>query len=74
MTDMPLRNLAVAVVLSTLALASCNSEPPDQLAKYGPSGENAIDQDITATHDDGAPTLSNQSLGAAAPWRLQQQP
>ena len=70
MSDMPLRSLAVAAVLA--ALAGCSAAPPPQLAKYGPSGENAIDQDITATHDDGAPTLDNQSLGAYAPWRLQQ--
>jgi len=67
MSRMPLRGLAV---LAVLALAACSEEPP-QLAKYGPSGENAIDQDITATHDDGAPTLNNQMN--AAPWRLQQQ-
>jgi len=67
MTAIPLRGLAV---LAVLALAACTGTPP-QLAQYGPSGENAIDQDITATHDDGAPTLSNQM--SAAPWKLQQE-
>jgi hypothetical protein len=71
MTNMILRSLAVGAVL---ALAACGDAPPDQLAKNGPSGQNAIDQDITATHDNGAPTLGNQSLGEAAPWRLQQRP
>ncbi len=61
MTNMILRSLAVGAVL---ALAACGDAPPDQLAKNGPSGETAIDQDITATHDDGAPTLGNQKFSA----------
>ncbi len=71
MMNMILRSLAVSAVL---ALAACDDAPPDQLAKNGPSGGTAIDQDIRATHDSGAPTLGNQSLGEAAPWRLQQRP
>lgn len=51
--------------LAALALAGC--------AEDSQTTERGIDQDITATHDAGAPTLEN--LGPSfLPWRLNMAP
>jgi hypothetical protein len=51
--------------LVALALAAC--------AEDAQTTQRGIDQDITATHDAGAPTVEN--LGQSfAPWRLSMQP
>lgn len=53
------------VALAALALAAC--------AKDAPTTQRDIDQDISASHDAGAPTIDN--LGDSfAPWRLDMQP
>jgi predicted small secreted protein len=52
-------------VLAALALAACSEDAQ--------TTERGIDQDITATHDAGAPTVHN--LGQSfAPWRLNMAP
>jgi len=56
----------VLALLALLALAACSGSPEDA----SQAGQRGIDQDITATHDAGAPTLNNLSLGGSAPWRL----
>jgi hypothetical protein len=56
--------LSVAA-LATLALAAC--------AEDGQTTERGIDQDITATHGAGAPTIDN--LGQSfLPWRINMAP
>jgi len=55
------------VVLSALMLAACVDEDAQ-------TNERGIDQDITATHDAGAPTASNIGQRDYAPWRLNMQP
>ena len=55
------------VALATLALAACAIEDAQ-------TGERGIDQDIAATHDAGAPTLSNIGQRGFAPWRLSMKP
>lgn len=59
MTKSLLRSL---VAVAALALAACAAED-------GQTTERGIDQDITATHDAGAPTLNNFGHSAFAPWR-----
>jgi hypothetical protein len=54
------------VVLAALALAACAGEDTQ-------TNERGIDQDITATHDAGAPTPANIGLNYA-PWRLNMKP
>ena len=54
------------VALSVLALGACSEDA--QTTQRG------IDQDITATHDAGAPTLSNIGQNNFAPWRLNMAP
>ena len=50
------------IALVALALAACTTEDAQ-------TNERGIDQDISATHDASAPTISN--LGERdAPWRL----
>lgn len=55
------------VVLVALALAACAAEDTQ-------TGERGIDQDIAATHDAGAPTISNIGRRDFVPWRLNVQP
>jgi hypothetical protein len=55
------------VALAALALAACAAEDTQ-------SGKRGIDQDIIATHDAGAPTLSNIGQRDFAPWRVNMQP
>jgi len=55
------------VLLSGLALAACAGEDTQ-------TNERGIDQDITATHDAGAPTSANIGQRDYAPWRLNMQP
>jgi ABC-type glycerol-3-phosphate transport system substrate-binding protein len=62
MTKTLLRSLVAA---AALALAACAAEDAQ-------TDERGIDQDITATHDAGAPTLSNISQHDS--WRLNLQP
>ena len=62
MTRTPYQALAA---FALLALAACGAT--DEASQ---AGERGIDQDITATHDAGAPTLNNMALGEFAPWRL----
>lgn len=57
--------LSVAA-LGALALVACTDD--SQTTQRG------IDQDITATHDAGAPTLSNIGQNNFAPWRLNMAP
>jgi hypothetical protein len=53
------------VSLAALALAAC--------AEDARTTQRGIDQDISASYDDGAPTIDN--LGQRfAPWRLDMQP
>jgi len=54
------------IVVSVLALAGCAGEDTQ-------TNERGIDQDITATHDAGAPTPANIGLNYA-PWRLNMKP
>jgi len=54
------------IALAALALAACTAENAQ-------TTERGIDQDIAATHDASAPTISN--LGKRdAPWRLDMGP
>jgi hypothetical protein len=64
MTTKPvLRSL---IAMAAFALAACAAEDTQ-------TGERGIDQDISASHDAGAPTIDN--LGQSfAPWRLDMQP
>ncbi len=55
------------VVIAALALAACAAEDSQ-------TDQRAIDQDITATHDAGAPTPSNIGQRDFAPWRLNMGP
>ena len=53
------------VFLAALALGAC--------AEDSQTTQRGIDQDITATHDAGAPTLDNLGQGFA-PWRFNMAP
>jgi ABC-type glycerol-3-phosphate transport system substrate-binding protein len=64
MTKSLLRSIAV---LAALALAACAAEDAQ-------TDQRGIDQDITATHDAGAPTLNNIGQSIFAPWRLNMAP
>jgi ABC-type glycerol-3-phosphate transport system substrate-binding protein len=64
MTKSLLRSVVVA---SALALAACAGEDTQ-------TNQRGIDQDITATHDAGAPTLSNIGQRDFAPWRFNMKP
>ena len=64
MTKYLLRSI---VGLAALALAACAAEDAQ-------TDERGIDQDITATHEAGAPTLSNIGQHNFAPWRLTMTP
>ncbi len=55
------------IALAALALAACAAEDTQ-------TNERGIDQDITATHDAGAPTVSNIGQRDFAPWRLNMHP
>ena len=55
------------VVLAALALGACAAEDAQ-------TTERGIDQDITATHDAGAPTAANIGQRDFAPWRLNMKP
>ncbi len=55
------------VVLAALALAGCAGEDTQ-------TDQRGIDQDITATHDAGAPTARNIGQRDFAPWRLNMGP
>jgi len=61
----------IALSLGTvLALSACAEGAPPQVALYPPY-ERGIDQDISATHDNGS-TLEHLSGGANMPWRINQ--
>ncbi|HKX10433.1 MAG TPA: hypothetical protein VJN67_19695 [Stellaceae bacterium] len=64
MTRSLIRSMAV---LAALALGACSAEDAQ-------TNERGIDQDITAAHDAGAPTLSNIGQRDYAPWRLNMAP
>jgi hypothetical protein len=55
------------VAIAALALTACAAEDTQ-------TDERGIDQDIIATHDAGAPTMSNIGQRDFAPWRLNMQP
>ncbi len=55
------------VVLTALALGACAGEDAQ-------TNQRGIDQDITAAHDAGAPTMSNIGQRDYAPWRLNMKP
>jgi len=55
------------VFLASLTLGACAFEDAQ-------TNERGIDQDITAAHDAGAPTLSNIGQRNYAPWRLNMAP
>lgn len=59
--------LRSAIVLATLALGACTAEDTQ-------TDQRGIDQDITATHDAGAPTISNIGQRDFAPWRVNMAP
>jgi hypothetical protein len=59
--------LPCVALVAALMLAACAGEDT-QTTQQG------IDQDITATHDAGAPTSRNIGLGDFAPWRLSMTP
>jgi len=58
--------------VALLVLAGCAAGVPQQVAGAFPGYERGIDQDISATHNGNAATLDNTSIGANAPWRLNQ--
>jgi hypothetical protein len=64
MTRSLIRSMAV---LAALTLGACAFEDAQ-------TNERGIDQDITATHDAGSPTLSNIGQRDYAPWRLNMKP
>ena len=64
MTRSLIRSMAV---LAALTLGACAFEDAQ-------TNERGIDQDITATHDAGAPTLNNIGQSNFAPWRLNMAP
>ena len=55
------------VGLVALTLAACAGEDTQ-------TNQRAIDQDITATHDAGSPTLNNIGQRDFAPWRFNMAP
>ena len=55
------------IVLAALALGACAFEDAQ-------TTERGIDQDITATHDAGAPTAMNIGQRDFAPWRMNMKP
>ena len=55
------------VVFVALTLGACAFEDAQ-------TNERGIDQDITAAHDAGAPTMSNIGQRNSAPWRLNMAP
>lgn len=59
--------LRSAIVLAALALGACTAEDTQ-------TDQRGIDQDITATHDAGAPTISNIGQRDFAPWRVNMAP
>ena len=56
-----------AAALAALALVACAFEDAQ-------TDQRGIDQDITATHDAGAPTLNNIGQRDFAPWHLNLHP
>ena len=59
--------LRSAIVLTALLLAACADEDAQ-------TNQRGIDQDITATHDAGAPTATNIGQRDYAPWRINMNP
>ena len=55
------------IVLAAMTLGACAGEDAQ-------TNQRGIDQDITAAHDAGAPTLSNIGQRDYAPWRLNMAP
>jgi hypothetical protein len=64
MTTSLFRSLVIA---AALALSACSGEDTQ-------TTQRGIDQDITATHDAGAPTATNIGQRDFAPWRLGMKP
>lgn len=55
------------LLVTALALGGCADEDAQ-------TNQRGIDQDITATHDAGAPTSVNIGQRDYAPWRLNMKP
>jgi len=58
--------LLVGAVVSLAACAADGQQPYD----YNPDYNHSIDSDISATHDAGAPTVTNEGPRGSENWRL----
>jgi hypothetical protein len=52
-----------------LGVAGCNSDGANPY-DYDPDYNHSIDSDISATHDAGAPTITNRGPRGSENWRL----